>query len=147
MFYVSFFHIGICLFKTKIRYSGNFTESASTTFMHNGVTMTEYENEPFIVGDYLHNQIEFMHFSHKRWYTASPYPFQKYLFGYAAVARPGKVLILGGCCDMDWSTVSLFQNDKWSKIGNLLQGRMNHMAISYGQDIMLIGGKTKIGNK
>ena len=102
--------------------------------------MTEYENEPFVVGDYQHSQIEFMHISHRRWYTANPYPFQKRLFGYAVVPRKSKVFIFGGCCDNNWSTVSLFQKDKWSIIDNLRQGRTKHMAISYGTDVLIIGG-------
>ena len=53
--------------------------------------MTEYEGEPFIVGDYLHNHIEFMHLSHRRWYVATDYPFQRRIFGYTAISRPSKV--------------------------------------------------------
>ena len=46
----------------------------STNYVHDGIKMTEYENEPFVVGDYDNNQVEFLHMSHERWYTASPYP-------------------------------------------------------------------------
>ena len=121
----------------------DFKAEESCRFIHDGVQMTEYKNEPFVVGDYSHNQIEFMHIFHHMWYTAKPFPFQKRLFGYAAISRPGKVFILGGCCDDNWSTVSLFQHDDWSKIGLLNQGRMNFMALTYGTDIMIIGGKSK----
>ena len=119
----------------------------STSFVHDGVTMTEYENEPFIVGDYQHNEIEFMHLSHEKWYTASPFPHRDRVFGYAPVSRPGKVFILGGCCDnpdddQGWDRISLFQNDEWSYYGRLKQGRMNFMTITYGTDVMIIGGKT-----
>ena len=114
----------------------------STSFIHDGVTMTEYENEPFIVGDYNHNQIEFMHLSHEKWYTAGPFPHRERVFGYASVSRPGKVFILGGCCDDNWAHISLFQNDEWSFQGLLKQGRMNFMTITYGTDVMIIGGKT-----
>ena len=102
--------------------------------------MTEYENEPFIIGDYLHNHIEFMHLSHRRWYTATDFPFQQRLYGYAAIARPGQVYILGGCCDHSWSLVSLFQKHIWSKIGHLKQGRMKMLSIAYHTDVMIIGG-------
>jgi len=105
--------------------------------------MTEYDNEPFVVGDYEHSKIEFMHMTHQIWYTARPFPFRRRSFGYAAISRPGKVFILGGCCDNDWSIVSLFQNDNWSKIGLLNQGRINFMALTYGTDVMIIGGKSK----
>ena len=45
---------------------------ASTNFIHDGIKMTEYKNEPFVVGDYENNQVEFL--SRERWHTASPYP-------------------------------------------------------------------------
>ena len=104
--------------------------------------MTKFENEPIIIGDYNHNQIEFMHLSHERWYTAKPFPFQQRLFGYGVVSKPGKVFILGGCCDYDWSLISLLKNDGWSKIGYLKQGRMNFFAITYQTNVMIIGGMT-----
>ena len=51
--------------------------------------MTEYENEPFVVGDYNHNQVEFLHMSHERWYTASSYQIAgkkiNRIFGYSPV--------------------------------------------------------------
>ena len=113
--------------------------------------MTEYNNEPFLIGDFKHTFVEFMHISYQLWYTARPFPFLRRLFGYAVISRPGKVFILGGCCatdrlvesDTDWSIVSLFQNDKWSKVAYLRQGRMNFMALTYGTDIMIIGGKSR----
>ena len=79
----------------------------STSFIHDGVTMTEYQNEPFIVGDYNHNQVEFMHLSHEKWYTASPFPHKKWVFGYAVVSRPGAVYLFGGCCNSDRSSITV----------------------------------------
>ena len=106
--------------------------------------MTSYENEPFIIGDYEHNQIEFLHLSHEIWYSIKPYPYaQNRIFGFSVVSRPSKIYLFGGCCDKDWSLISLFENDKWSKIGFLKQGRINHLAISYGTDVMVIGGISK----
>ena len=62
----------------------------STNFVHDGIKMTEYENEPFVVGGYDNNQVEFLHMSHERWYTASPYPYtsknrldKNRIFGYS----------------------------------------------------------------
>ena len=118
--------------------------------------MTEYENEPFIVGDYNHNQVEFMHLSHEKWYTASPVPFGvQRIFGYAAVSRPGKVFILGGSLhhkDYDneglpsdghtMSEIILYHNDIWEPLGELKHARSNFMTITYGTDVMIIGGKT-----
>ena len=61
----------------------------STNYIHDGIKMTEYENEPFVVGDYNHNQVEFLHMSHERWYTASPYQITgkniTRIFGYSPV--------------------------------------------------------------
>ena len=110
----------------------------STSFIHDGVTMTEYQNEPFIVGDYNHTQVEFMHLSHKKWYTASklPFPDLKRVFGYAAVSRPGKVFLLGGSLNL----ITLYQNDVWEPLGQMKHARMNFMTITYGTDVMIIGG-------
>ena len=126
----------------------------STSFIHDGVTMTEYENEPFIVGDFNHNQVEFMHLSHQKWYTASPFLGDfgaKSIFGYAAVSRPGKVFLLGGSLYTNDSyygeqhtmnLINRYQNDVWEPIGSLKHARINFMTITYGTDVMIIGGKT-----
>ena len=114
----------------------------STTHIHDGIQMTEYENEPFVIGDYKHNKVEFLHLSHEQWYTASPFRSEKPIFGYSAVSRPGKVFILGGCCD-HWQSVSIFENDEWQYHGKLGHGRMNFMTITYGTDLMIIGGTPK----
>ena len=117
----------------------------STSFVHDGVTMTEYQNEPFIVGDYNHTQVEFMHLSHKKWYTASklPFPELKNVFGYAAVSRPGKVFLLGGSLHFEGiSKILLYENDIWGWASDMKHARMNFMTITYGTDVMTIGGKS-----
>ena len=65
---------------------------STANFIHDGIVMTEYENEPFVVGDYDHNQVEFLHSSHERWYIASPlletgknHLNQTRIFGYSPV--------------------------------------------------------------
>ena len=62
-----------------------------------------------------------------------------------SVARPGKVFILGGCCDKKdtWKTVRIFENDEWRFFGELETGRINFMTITYGTDVMIIGGTTQ----
>ena len=45
-------------------------QAESTTFVHDGVTMTEYEKQPFVIGDYNHAQIEFFDLSRGKWFTA-----------------------------------------------------------------------------
>ena len=62
-----------------------------------------------------------------------------------SVARSGKVFILGGCCDEDdtWKTVQIFENDGWRFFGKLEKGRINFMTITYGTDVMIIGGTTQ----
>ena len=125
--------------------------AASTSFIHDGVTMTEYENEPFIVGDFNHNQVEFMHLSHEKWYTASPMLDEfgvQAIFGYSAVSRPGKVFLLGGVLygkdsgydDRSMDQIILYQNDVWEPLGQMKHARMNFMTITYGTDVMIIGG-------
>ena len=105
--------------------------------------MVDYKDEPFIIGDYKHNFIEFMNLSFELWYRIIEYPYQNRIFGYATVSRSNKVFLFGGCCDDSWSSISLFEDDEWSKIGDLRQGRLNHIAILYGTDVMIFGGKSK----
>ena len=126
-------------------FAGSFpmNESQSTSFVHDGVKLTEYNNQPFIVGDYQHNQVEFFHSSFQRWYSASRYKHQSRMFGYAAISRPRVVYFLGGCCSENWTSILTFQNDLWSKFGLLSQGKINFMAITYGTDVLVIGGTTK----
>ena len=106
--------------------------------------MTQYKNQPFIVGDYDNDQIEYMHLSHKVWSSAGQFHNGKHakIFGYSAVSRPGKVFIFGGCCD-HWSDVSIFENDSWLSGGKLANGRMNFITIPYGTDVMIIGGTSE----
>ena len=121
----------------------------STSFIHDGVTMTEYKNEPFIVGDYNHNEIEFMHLSHELWYTAPPFPYRDQVFGYTPVSRPGKVFILGGCCDDNKRSnrIFLYENDNFTEMANQLKyGRANFMTITYGTDVIIFGGKIEKWN-
>ena len=132
------------------RFNGTFDRAISTSFIHDGVKMTEYENEPFIVGDYNHNHVEFMHLSHEMWYTASPFPHKQRVFGYAVVSRPGAVFLIGGCCDdsstdkgsYDDGTIYLYENDQWEMMNVMKRPRINFMTITYGTDVMIIGGKT-----
>ena len=105
--------------------------------------MTQYQNEPFVVGDYHHNEIEFMHLSHELWFNIRPFPYWTRLFGYSAVSRTTKVFLFGGCCDDNWAMVTRFENDEWFRSGSLNQGRFNHLTITYGTDVMIIGGKSE----
>ena len=118
----------------------------STLFIHDGVQMINYKNEPLLVGDFTHNRIEFFHLSHKKWYAASPYPYENKLFGYAAVWRQDKVFIIGGCGGNEriLSRLATFENDEWLTIGYLQQSRMNFLAIQYGTDLLIFGGMTSI---
>ena len=114
--------------------------------------MTEYQNEPFVVGDFNHTEVDFFHMSHEKWFTASPYRTSfstpRRIFGYSPVSRPGKVYIIGGCRESrdeygDWSETTVFENDEWRTHGNLNHGRINFLTIQYGTDVMIIGGTLK----
>ena len=108
--------------------------------------MAEYENKPFLVGHYMHNEVESMHTGYSKWQSATNFfannP-RTPIYGYAAVSRPGKVYIIGGCCDHD-KTISIFEQFEWRHLDNqLTQSRINFMTITYGTDIMIIGGTTE----
>jgi len=104
--------------------------------------MTQYQNEPFVVGDYNHAEIEFMHLFHELWFNIKPFPYWTPFFGYTAVSRTAQVYFFGGCCFDNWAMVTRFENHEWSQIGSLSQGRLNHMTITYGTDVLIIGGKS-----
>ena len=125
-----------------------FGQVESTLDSHDGVQLTQYQNEPFIIGDYKHNKIEFMHLFHQKWYSATNFytDSKKPIFGFAAVSRPDKVFILGGCYDHS-SAVSIFENHEWRHYyDRLAYKRMNFMTITYGTDVFLFGGGTKFNN-
>ena len=122
-----------------------FNQTESTFFAHDGVQMTQYENEPFIVGHYNHSQVEFMHLFHEKWYIASTFydnP-KRPIFGFAAVSRPGKVFILGGS-SKHASSVSIFENHEWKQnYRQLSEKRINFLTITFGTDVMIFGGTTE----
>ena len=39
-------------------------------------------------------------------------------------------------------TIAEFKNDRWRKLGYLMQGRLFHGSISIGQRTMVVGGNT-----
>ena len=108
--------------------------------------MTQYENQPFIVGDYNHTKIESMHTVVEKWHTFPNFytdDSEKAIYGYAAISSQNKVYILGGCCNHE-RTVSIFGNYKWTHFDNqLMKPRKNFVTIRYGTDIMIIGGGTE----
>ena len=132
------------------RFDGTRLQPAEpTSYSHDGVQMASYYDEPFIIGDHSHSEIEFMHSAHQKWYTVGPFPSRDRWFGYATVSRPGKLFILGGCCENDdddddetdsWSNIWLFENDKWKNYGKLAHGRMNFITVPYGSEVLIIGG-------
>ena len=51
-------------------------------------------------------------------------------------------VVLGGCRDggTELKTVALYQEDRWSKLGNLLKTRHGHSAIVRDDKVYIIGG-------
>ena len=45
-------------------------QAESTRFVHGGVTISEYEKQPFVIGHYYHAKVEFMDLSRGKWFTA-----------------------------------------------------------------------------
>ena len=67
------------------------------------------------------------------------FPFDRVYFGYATVSKFEKVFFIGGNSNQAWS-VHLFENESWRTFGRLNHGRRNHVAMSFGTDVMIIGG-------
>ena len=131
-----------------LSFDGNdtFLPTWSTRYIHDGVEMAKYKNQPIIVGDYKHNEMEFMHLSYKRWYTANPYPIEKVYFGYATVSQSDKVFFLGGSGESS-ERVSVYENESFGPFGSLRRGRINHVAIPFGDNVLIIGGKLSNSNQ
>ena len=52
------------------------------------------------------------------------------------------VYLIGGWGNPSKATIAKYSNDKWSKLGNLKQGRSYHGAVQHNGQVMIIGGKT-----
>ena len=59
----------------------------------------------------------------------------------ALVSIGGRVMVFGGYASPSRiKTVAQFENDEWSKLGDLLESRRGHNAILFDGDILIIGG-------
>ena len=56
----------------------------------------------------------------------------------ALVSIGGRVLVFGG---YGLKTVAQFENDEWTKLGDLLESRLGHNAILFNGDILIVGGQ------
>ena len=60
------------------------------------------------------------------------------IFDSAIISLADKMLVFGGCCPS--STVAMFQNDSWLKIGELSEPRYGHNVINSENGIFIVGG-------
>ena len=60
---------------------------------------------------------------------------------YGVISRKSSVLIIGGNCDgNDSSLIAKYTIDKWERVGNLQQSRHGHRAIADDDRIYVVGG-------
>ena len=63
------------------------------------------------------------------------------VYYYSTAATTDAAYIIGGNQESSYSTtIAQFKNNKWSKVGDLTQGRQYHGSISVGTETMVIGG-------
>ena len=67
---------------------------------------------------------------------------------YSVASTSEAAFVIGGLDGSGSSTVDViakFENDEWSLLGNLRNGRPAHGSITYGTETLIIGGWTSDG--
>ena len=61
---------------------------------------------------------------------------------YGAISRKSSVFVIGGRCDdhIYSSLIAKYTNDKWERVGNLLDSRAYHRAIANQDRFYVLGG-------
>jgi len=73
------------------------------------------------------------------WLPLGSYVFSVYRYG--VISRKSSVLIIGGRCDGDDSSlIAKYTIDKWEHVGNLQNSRHGHRAIANDDRIYVVGG-------
>ena len=63
------------------------------------------------------------------------------IYHYGVISRKSSVLIIGGYCNGDSSSlIAKYTIDKWERAGNLQKSRSGHRAISNDDRIYVVGG-------
>lgn len=115
--------------------------------------LANYKGNPMLVGNvyYCGNncgpQAEIMELPARKWKEIAPYPVAQARWGitdYATVSTPNSAIIIGGL-DMDdegydISDIMEYKDGEWTKLGDVLDSRTNHVAISNGKQFIIAGG-------
>ena len=71
------------------------------------------------------------------------YYFVRTIYHYSTSNTPDAVYLIGGISNFGYSgAMSKFQNNQWSRMANLMQGRQGHASITFGGRTMVVGGQT-----
>ena len=62
------------------------------------------------------------------------------IHAYSTASTSEAAYIIGGAFTSD--ILAQFKNDTWSQFGTLAKGRSNHGSISFGNEFMVIGGRS-----
>ena len=62
------------------------------------------------------------------------------IFAYSTASTSEAAYIIGGRYTRD--IIAQFKNDAWSQFGTLAKGRSHHGSISFGNELMVIGGSS-----
>jgi len=134
-------------------YSGDFDSNSvpefltETTHLHYISKLASYKNQPFIVGHFEpyagNSKTEVFNVDTKTWSQMADYPFHDSINGYSAVSIKDSVIIFGGdTIGLSTTTkVAKFTNDQWELIGNLVEKRTGHRAITNGFSVVNVGGR------
>ncbi len=63
------------------------------------------------------------------------------IYGFGVISRKSSVLIIGGRCDdNDSSLIAKYTIDNWEHVGNLQEARNGHRAIANDDQMFVVGG-------
>ena len=80
-------------------------------------------------------------FDQNNWEEKADYPFHSEIYYYAALSVRSAVFIFGGYGGGSYvSTVAKYENNIWTREGNLNQARRGHEAITVNGMAYIIGG-------
>lgn len=73
------------------------------------------------------------------------YPFHSEIYGYSAISTENSVILFGGEIYgySTKTTVAEFIDDSWRLLGDLVEKREGHRAISNGKSVLNIGGEDR----
>ena len=123
----------------------------NATHDHYFTTLGDIENKIVAIGGESSNKVELFNINSNTWTMQPSFPYcSRYISEYALISRQSSVLIMGGFCDGEYSSLitkftmmsDINQFHEWKRVGNLQNGRLGLRAIANGNRFYVVGGAT-----